>query len=1399
MSREDAFAAATLAEASEALERLGDAATASETSISKLETKWGNFVDQLGVGIANIAEGVADIFVAADYASDHERRIQEKMTAARGRQAGEIDNSWFAKELDLFSSGLKLDDAINLGDSSALISARDDLANRIEMASARYAQMAAEADRQSARLAELQAMPVSTNIAFGGSSSTKNEYFDELVQLQGQLGQFDQITAEIEAAQAAVDSYNRAIELANESSLSGIADEASALVSDWLVLPKEAEAFVAQLEQARQEHAELVALSEQGIISKDEVENADALVKSMAEVYTEIDKVVQKVSEISFTSLLEGAAPLESQLESLFSGISGMAIGDTFMRDLTAQIQHQGGATVAAWHDDVAKPIIAQLYNQGLVADAAAAGQRLIGAYRRAIESGMTQLDSIKLAEGALGFSISDDIFTAPIQQFESEIASLVDSFNVQIQLGDWVAADQTIADIESRLANMSADNAIFDSSALDGTISGMRELADEALTAQKNINAAKNSLAVLTGTSSGGVDWQIAEQVAALLPEDQREAYLDKMALSTGRETESSRDVENILIPALAKVTEQFGADFTSGISSAITDSMTQGLSVVESLAQQGISYGADTEGGSGKYEISAGDTGYAIARELEITFKELEALNKGINWRRLIPGQEIEVPGGDGNVSYTHIPGEGGGQMPIPRVEIPPIELPDIEIPGFEGGSMPFVDVAMKQMEAISTAAAAAESMVIEPIEVQPPEVIILPFEPIELEPPILTVSDFEALEMLPPDLTVADFAALEMLPPSLTVEDFKALKMLPPDLTVEGFKALQMLAPKLTVADFEALQMLPPDLTVADFAALELLPPDLTVADFAALQMLPPDLTVADFKALELLPPDFTVADFQALELLPPSISVADFEAIRALPPEITIADFERMDLLPPGITVAEFNAIRLLPPSVTVEEFAAYRMLAPDLTVEEFAAYKMLAPDLTVEQFAAYRMLPPDLTIADFEAYRMLAPELTVEEFAAYRMLAPELTVEEFAAYKMLAPELTIAEFKAYRMLAPELTVEEFAAYKMLAPELTVEQFAAYKMLPPEITVEEFAAVTLLPPTVSIADFEAVQLLPPDLTVADFAAIQALPPDLEILPFNAVELLPPGVTIDEYQAVRLLPPSVTIADFELIRLLPPGITVEEFMAIRLPAPDYSVAPLAPLHDQPAPEFTVTPLSPLLNQPAPEFTVLPFAPIVLDAPIVEVEPFSPFELNWADVMNFPQRGVGAGSRGARGYSLGDELAEADDGYVRPSDMNPSAMFQELLSDAFGMPALESPFSGANPLVTLGNTTATATVNVDSSDADGDITRIENDLETINETDVTVEPGMDLGIWDEALLYVEQSIDAIVSKERTITFKAKFDDSDLPGGGRSRSAVPSGDPRYSGARYGRGGASAG
>lgn len=69
---------------------------------------------------------------------------------------------------------------------------------------------------------------------------------------------------------------------------------------------------------------------------------------------------------------------------------------------------------------------------------------------------------------------------------------------------------------------------------------------------------------------------------------------------------------------------------------------------------------------GGTQKYSVVGGDTGFGIAQKFGITFDQLSAANSGVNWNSLSIGEVLNIPtvgrGGGGGA------GGGGGWNPIP-----------------------------------------------------------------------------------------------------------------------------------------------------------------------------------------------------------------------------------------------------------------------------------------------------------------------------------------------------------------------------------------------------------------------------------------------------------------------------------------------------------------------------------------------------------------------------------------------------------------------------------------------------------------------------------------------------------------------------------------------------------
>ncbi|MGH7994942.1 MAG: LysM peptidoglycan-binding domain-containing protein, partial [Opitutaceae bacterium] len=72
----------------------------------------------------------------------------------------------------------------------------------------------------------------------------------------------------------------------------------------------------------------------------------------------------------------------------------------------------------------------------------------------------------------------------------------------------------------------------------------------------------------------------------------------------------------------------------------------------------------------GPGEYIVKRGDSGMRIARAHGVSLHDLEAVNPGINWKRLRPGEKIKLPE-RGGAAAAEAPAQPPAPAPAPGAD--------------------------------------------------------------------------------------------------------------------------------------------------------------------------------------------------------------------------------------------------------------------------------------------------------------------------------------------------------------------------------------------------------------------------------------------------------------------------------------------------------------------------------------------------------------------------------------------------------------------------------------------------------------------------------------------------------------------------------------------------------
>jgi LysM repeat protein len=150
-------------------------------------------------------------------------------------------------------------------------------------------------------------------------------------------------------------------------------------------------------------------------------------------------------------------------------------------------------------------------------------------------------------------------------------------------------------------------------------------------------------ALGLLLGLYSSVTVSKVKTQVAA------QQEKVDKIddIQATASSASSKADAAKASIDSVAKQTQ----DAFTAVGNSIGTIQAQLTKMEESQKRPAAAHGARGHGepavaGPGEYVVKPGDSGRKIARANGCTLSELEAVNPGIDWRRLKVGQKIKLP---------------------------------------------------------------------------------------------------------------------------------------------------------------------------------------------------------------------------------------------------------------------------------------------------------------------------------------------------------------------------------------------------------------------------------------------------------------------------------------------------------------------------------------------------------------------------------------------------------------------------------------------------------------------------------------------------------------------------------------------------------------------------------
>jgi LysM repeat protein len=138
-------------------------------------------------------------------------------------------------------------------------------------------------------------------------------------------------------------------------------------------------------------------------------------------------------------------------------------------------------------------------------------------------------------------------------------------------------------------------------------------------------------------------VNKTLAEQDTKLQKMDAIEGAVNSAADAASKASKATADLRNQTQAGFTEIGQHIG-----NLQAAVTKLEDAQKAKVEAAAAKGSKKGEKHEvvAGPGEYVVKGGDTGMKIATANKVTVQDLIAVNPGVNWSKLKPGDKVKLP---------------------------------------------------------------------------------------------------------------------------------------------------------------------------------------------------------------------------------------------------------------------------------------------------------------------------------------------------------------------------------------------------------------------------------------------------------------------------------------------------------------------------------------------------------------------------------------------------------------------------------------------------------------------------------------------------------------------------------------------------------------------------------